>query len=272
MKFELFNTMKLLFSLLFIGTLALAQTPSDTISIDSTTAKETKMTQFDTLSYSEEFKRDYWRSFFGGRFGLNQFRFKIDENLVDRIGVTGLPLLDSEGNVLKNRFVNNPTFNTGFNAAVFFRFVRGSFFIQPELSYASKSGKFDVLNKDGSLYKRINASVQSAEIPILIGVRTRKSRVYFGPVSTFTYGMNKDMKNILSDYLNAEILNSSFFNRPTLNFHVGVAYELKGMFLDFRYEKGLRSYTVQQLGPSNSPQNFNLVGDGFYFTLGFLGN
>jgi hypothetical protein len=227
---------------------------------------------YDTLSYAEEYKRDYWRTFFGGKGGFNFHRFSIDENIIDRQGRTGLPVLDPSGNITKNVFINNPSFRTAYNAGIFFRFVRGSFFVQPELNYSAKSGTFDILNIDRSLYKRVNASFNTIELPTLLGVRTKKSRFFFGPVYSFAFKMDKNMKSSLAEFLDEDILNSSFFNRPIMNFQVGVSYEINGAFVDIRYEKGLKSYTVQQLGPVNSPQSFNLQANGIFITLGLLGN
>jgi Outer membrane protein beta-barrel domain len=231
-----------------------------------------KEVKYDTLSYAEEYKRDYWRTFFGARIGLSQSKFRIDENFVDRQGTNGLPILDENGNIVKNAFINNPGSNVGFNGGLFFRFVRGSFYLQPELIYAVKAGKFDILNRDLSLYKRVNGAVGSIDIPFLLGIRTKKSRVFFGPTANFAFRMNKNLKGALSEFLEAETLNSSFFNRPILNFQVGVGYELKGYFIDIRYEKGLKSISVQSIGPSSSPQSFNLQSDGIFISIGILGN
>jgi Outer membrane protein beta-barrel domain len=251
--------------------------PLDSIKIDVDTtglladSLKTEV-KYDTLSYAEEYKRDYWRTFFGGRFGLSQSKFRIDENFVDRQGSNGLPILDNNGNIVKNAFINNPRSNTGFNGGVFLRFVRGSFYLQPEVIYSVKAGRFDILNKDLSLYKRVNGSIGSIDIPFLLGIRTKKSRVFFGPTTNFAFRMNKNLKSALSEFLEPNVLNNSFFNRPILNFQVGVGYELKGYFIDIRYEKGLKSYSVQSIGPASSPQSFNLQSDGIFISIGILGN
>lgn len=227
--------------------------------------------QYDTLSYAEEYKRDYWRTYFGVKFGVNNGRFFIDNKIVDLRSSGGLAQLDENGNVLKHNLVNNPTYSQGLNAGAFFRFVRGSFFLQPEILWSTKVGKFDVLSSEGNLLKRVNGSVSTIDIPILIGVRSRNLRVYFGPSGSFAFSMNKKLKTALSQYIDQENLNSSFFNRPIMNFNVGFGYEINNMFIDFRYEKGLKSYTVQDLGPANSPQSFNLKGDYLQISVGILG-
>jgi Outer membrane protein beta-barrel domain len=278
--------LKYLLILFSVSSIAFAQdakpmpplVPSDTIFVPKTDSLNIQAdslnteVKYDTLSYAEEYKRDYWRTFFGGRFGLNQSKFRIDENFVDRQGANGLPILDEQGNIVKNAFVNNPGLSTGFHAGLFFRFVRGSFYFQPEMNYTLKAGKFDILNKDLSLYKRVNGAIGGIDMPLLIGIRSKKTRVFFGPTANFAFRMNKNLKRSLSEFLESETLNNQFFNRPIMNFQVGFGYELKGFFIDFKYEKGLKSYTVQKIGPISSPQSFNLQADGFFISIGVLGN
>ncbi len=248
---------------------------SSKIKIDSVTAVSDSLNpeaSYDTLSYSEEYKRDYWRTFFGGRIGLGQNSFRIDENFVDRQGTNGLPILDEKGQIVRNSFINNKGFGTGINGALFFRFVRGSFYVQPELGYTLRAGKFDILNRDLSLYKRVNAAFGSIDVPILLGIRTKKTRVFFGPSTNFAFNMNKNLKNALSEFMDIKLLNSDFFSRPVFNFQVGIGYEFNGYFLDIRYDKGLSPYSARDIGPNSSPQSFNLRTDGIFISIGILGN
>ncbi len=253
-------------------------TPVDSVKIKTDTitlaALDTLKAEagYDTLSYAEEYKRDYWKTFFGGRIGFGQNSFKIDENSVDRQGLNGLPILDAKGEIVKNSFVNNKSFGTGFTGALFFRFTRGSFYVQPELAYTLRAGKFDILNKDLSLYKRVNGAFASIDVPILLGIRTRKTRVFFGPSTNFAFKMNKNLKNALSEFVVPETLNGKFFSRPVFNFQVGIGYELKGYFIDIRYDKGLKPYTGKDIGPNSSPQSFNLQSDGISISIGILGH
>lgn len=225
---------------------------------------------FDTLSYAEEYKRDAWSLQYGMRGGVSRGKFRINEGIVDQISATGLPVLDLSGKVVKNNFVNNEIYSTGFGAGMFFRFVRGSFFVQPEIIYSSKAGIFDVINTDGSLSNRVNAKINSIDVPILIGIRFKNARVFFGPTTNFAFQMNKEMKEILSVYTLNENLGSSFFNRPNLNFNVGLAFEFGAFFFETRYEKGINTYTNQNIGPSNSPHGFRIFADGIHFSIGII--
>ncbi|HLO46077.1 MAG TPA: porin family protein [Leadbetterella sp.] len=257
--------------LMFLGVSLKAQVAKpDTANMPIDTSLRVKPVVFDTMSYSEEYKRDTWRFSWGVRGGLSRGKYEINENTIDQISQSGLPVLDQNGKIVKNQFVNNDLFATGYNAGVFTRFVRGSFYIQPELMYSSKAGKFDLLKTDGSLYKRVNGSFSSIDVPVLIGIRSNKSRVFFGPTVNFAYKLNDEMKDALVEFVPKEKLNGKFFNRPIMNFTVGIGYEFGSFFFDVRYEKGIKSYSLQNIGPSNSPKLFNLMADAFHFSIGLI--
>ncbi|MBK9511185.1 MAG: outer membrane beta-barrel protein [Cytophagaceae bacterium] len=226
--------------------------------------------KYDTLSYAEEYRRDYWRYQSGLRFGISQGRFFINEYTIDRLSPSGNPVIDANGKIVKNTLINNDTYNTGFNTGLFMRMVRGSFMFQPELIYSSKSGIFDILNTDGSLSKRVKGSISSIDVPALIGVRSKTSRVFLGPTFNFPFAMNSEMKNALKDFKNEKQLNHKFFNRPIMNFNVGFGFEFSSFFFDVRFEKGIKSYSVQTLGPVSSPKVFNLMTDAFHFNIGYI--
>jgi hypothetical protein len=262
---------KILVALLLLNFCANAQIAKpDTSNMPIDTSLKMKPVVFDTMSYSEEYRRDTWRISWGVRGGLSRGKYKINENTIDQVGPSGLPVLDQNGKIVKNQFVNNDLFSTGHNLGVFTRFVRGSFFIQPELMYSSKAGKFDLLKTDGSLYKRVNGSFSSIDLPVLIGIRANKSRVFFGPTMNFAYKMSNGMKTALGEFVGKEKLNGKFFNRPVMNFTAGIGYEFGSFFFDVRYEKGIKSYSLQNIGPSNSPKPFNLVADSFQISIGLI--
>lgn len=261
----------LLVFFVLVGTFSQAQiTKPDTANMPIDTSLKAKPIVFDTMSYSEEYRRDKWRFSWGARMGGSRGKYTINENTIDQVGPSGLPVLDQNGKIVKNQFVNNKLFGTGYSGGIFARFVRGSFFIQPELMYSSKAGKFDLLKTDGSLYKRVNGSFSSLDMPLLIGIRSNKSRVFFGPTVNFAYKLNNEMKDALSEFIAKEKLNNQFFNRPIMNFNVGLGFEFGLFFFDVRYEKSIKSYSLQNIGPSNSPKLFNLKADGFHVSIGFI--
>jgi hypothetical protein len=259
----------IIFLLSFITISAIGQVKSDSTLADSSEIEVIKL-KFDTLSYAEEYRRDYWRYHSGWRVGLSNGKYQINENIIDRINTNGLPVLDNNGKIIKNSFINNQTYNMGYNVGIFMRMVRGSFMFQPEVSYSVKGGRFDVLNSNGSLYKRVNGQIHSIDVPTLIGVRSKNSRVFFGPTFNFPFKMNSAMKDVLKDYVDNSLLNHKFFKRPILNFNVGLGYEFGAFFFDIRFEKGIKSYSVQTLGPANSPKIFDLMSDAFHINIGYI--
>jgi hypothetical protein len=78
------------------------------------------------------------------------------------------------------------------------------------------------------------------------------------------------MRNTLSEFISNEKLNHQFFNRPIMNFNVGLGFEFGLFFFDVRYEKSIKSYSLQNIGPSNSPKLFNLKADGFHLSIGYI--
>ncbi len=243
---------------------------SDTVIKDSEIYLKAKLVGFDTLSYSEEYRRDKWNINFGIRGGIMRGKYKINEGLVDQVSASGSPVLDANGRASKNNFINNSTFETGYTGGIFGRFTRGSFYLQPELIYSQKAGKIDLLNNDGSLNKRISGKISSIDIPLLLGIRFRDARVFFGPTSTFAFNMNKELKDNLKKFTNEKNLSGDFFIRPIFNFNVGMGFEFGDIFFEVKYEKGLRTYASTVLGPSNSPKIFNIYSDGIYFSVGLL--
>ncbi|MCP9770041.1 PorT family protein [Lacihabitans sp. LS3-19] len=263
---------KVLFSFfLFLSLSSLGQIIlPDSANMPIDTSLKAKEVFFDTLSYSEEYRRDVWRFTYGVRGGVSRGKYIISENTIDRVGSNGLPIIGQDGKIVKNKFVNNATFNTGYSAGVFGRFIRGAFYIQPELIYSAKAGKFDILKTDGSLYKRVNGKFSSIDVPLLVGIRSNKARVFFGPTFNFAYKLNSEMKDALGEFVDNQKLNHKFFNRPIMNFNVGLGFEFKAFFIDVRYEKGIKSYTLQTLGPSNSPKVFDMKADAFHIGIGFI--
>jgi hypothetical protein len=247
-------------------------TPKDSSTLKNDTAKEVYKpaipVEIDTLSYAQEYKRGVWRTTWGVRGGVSQGKYKIGEAQVIRVSSSGTPLL-VDGKVVRDNLVINEDFATGFTAGFFMRFVRGSFYIQPEVNYAQKAGKFDIIASNGNLFKRVDGSFSSLDVPVLLGLRFRKTRIFFGPTANFGLKLNKSMKEAIGLY-SVENLDKSFFDKPKFNIQTGIGFEFGKFLIDFRYEKSLNSYTSIKLGPSNSPQTFELFPDAFHFSVGYI--
>jgi Outer membrane protein beta-barrel domain len=264
--------------LLFISSLAWSQTvPTDSIAtnivpsiVDTVKIKKPAPLVWDTLSYSAEYKRDKWRMVAGFRGGVSRGKYEIRDGSVDKIGSTGLPVLDENGKIIKGNFVTNSTFSSGFDVGVFARFLRGSFFVQPELIFSSKAGIIDILKNDGGLYKRVYGKFNAIDVPILFGIRSKRARVFFGPVINYGININDEIRNSLLEFTEAEKLGSKFFSKPIMNFNLGIGFEVNSIFIDVRYEKSLASFTNIEVGPSNSSKPFRLFAEGLHISFGYV--
>jgi Outer membrane protein beta-barrel domain len=287
-NFEMKKILLLLLSL--VSTTLLAQIKQDTTKtkIDSTQMKQdsVKLKQFvfedekepqgkkknkkeaekDTLSYAAEYKRDAVKFQFGIRGGLNfgNFNLKDVANVV-RVTSSGLP----QTPFTKDNFLNNTQFSTGYLAGAFIRMTRGSFYFQPEALYAKKAGKIDILQANGSLFKRVNGSFTTVDIPLSFGIRFRQGRVFAGPLMSFPLNFNKDLDETLQIYT-ANDFKNELFTRPSFGINAGLGFEFKHIFIEGRYERGLSNAVDYELGPASNPSKFQMIPSQFQITLGLI--
>ena len=227
-----------------------------------------KTTEDTSLSYAEEYKRDAVKFMVGVRGAAMLNRMNINEIQAVRVQSNGLPLLETNM-LVRDNFVDNTATKTGFSAGFFVRLTRGSFFFQPEFLFASKGGKFDILKSDGKLAARVTGSYKTIDIPLLIGLRFRKGRIFGGPVTSFPLKMNDGLKSALATYTH-QSLDKGFFNRPVLLLQGGLGFEFDKFFIDVRYEKSLSSYSNVTIGPSSNPSQFRFTSNSFTFSIGLI--
>lgn len=118
----------------------------------------------------------------GVRAGISKTRINTSSGDVIQITSNGTPVINSTGGVVRDELVSNTAFGNGYQGALFARITSGSFYIQPELVYSSKGGKFDFIDKNGELLNRVDAKFAALDVPFLIGIRFRDARVFVGPV------------------------------------------------------------------------------------------
>ncbi|MCR9066424.1 MAG: hypothetical protein NXI00_20800 [Cytophagales bacterium] len=102
------------------------------------------------------------QSKFGLRFGVSKTQINTASGDVVRVGTNGTPLIEN-GAVVRDELVSNSAFGNGFQAAFFARFEKGTFYLQPEVIYASKGGKFDFLDRNGNLLNRVDAKFSAID-------------------------------------------------------------------------------------------------------------
>lgn len=224
--------------------------------------------EVDDQSYAEEYKKDKFRISFGFRTGLSKTQINTASGDVIRVTPTGLPVIVNEG-IARDKMISNSAFGTGFQGAVFTRVTRGSFFFQPELIYATKGGKFDFLDRNGNLLNRVDAKFKAVDLPLLLGIRFRKARVFGGPEISWALTKNQEFDDALDPYTTPDF-DKAFFNRPVLNAMFGLGFEFKTFFFDMRYESGIGNYAETNIGPANNPKPFFFSTDQFIFSIGII--
>jgi hypothetical protein len=204
----------------------------------------------------------------GIRGGISKTRINTSSGDVIQITPNGTPVVNGSG-VVRDELVSSAAFGNGYQGAIFARITSGSFYIQPEVIYGTKGGKFDFLDQNGNLLNRVDAKFSAIDIPVLIGMRFRDARIFLGPVISYALKKNSQLSTGLKPYTN-ENLSKDFFKRPVVNTMLGLGFEFKSFFFDLRYEAGVSNYAETTLGPLNNPKTFSFTTDQFILSIGIL--
>lgn len=230
--------------------------------------KKKKTEEVDTLSYAQEYKRDALKFQFGLRGGISFGKFYIDEAKakdVNRVTSSGNPQFP----IVRDNFLNNAQSVLGYLGGVFIRLSRGSFYFQPEMAYSIKAGRFDILQSNGTLFKRVNASYTAIDVPLTFGIRFRQGRVFAGPMLSFPMKYNKDLEATLKVYT-ANDFKDDLFIRPNFGVNAGIGFDFNHFFIEGRFEKGFANTIDYQIGPQNNPVNFLMNQSQFQLTIGLI--
>lgn len=228
--------------------------------------KKKKVEEVDTLSYAQEYKRDALKFQFGLRGGINLGKSTItDVNNVTRVTASGIPQFP----IVKDNFLNNTQSVLGYLGGVFIRLSRGTFYFQPEMGYSIKAGKFDILQSNGTLFKRVNTSYTSIDVPLTFGIRFRQGRVFAGPMMSFPMKFNKELEQTLKVYT-ATDFKKDLFTRPNFGVNAGIGFDFNHFFIEGRYEKGFANVIDYEIGPANNPVNFQMNQSQFQITIGLI--
>jgi hypothetical protein len=248
--------------------------PNSTKIKDKKSKKETQAEADSVdMSYAAEFKKSKVRFTWGLRGGVNIGQFLLTEVSTIRVLPNGLPQLGSNNRVIRDRLLNNQQFGIGYIGGLFARMTRGSFYFQPELMYAVKAGKFDIVQDDGSLFKRINTTVTAVDLPIMFGIRFRKGRIFAGPNISFPFQVNNEFSDAIKLYMDEariSTLKTDLLQRPVLSFQGGIGFEFQHLFLDIRYEGGLSNISNATLGIPSQPSTLNFKQNLLQLTLGII--
>ncbi|MBA4849143.1 outer membrane beta-barrel protein [Emticicia sp. BO119] len=245
--------LRLLALLSLLSTSLLAQVPKDTVVVPKDSLKVTpfvindekpekkrkKKPQPDTTrNYTEEYNRDNLGFQWGMRAGINFNSFTTKEITVTRVGANGNPTVPFNN----DNILSNSEMVMGYLGGIFIRTTRGSFYLQPEVFYNRKGGKFDILQSDGKLFKRVNSTYSVIDIPVLLGIRFRQGRIFAGPMLEFPVNFNNELLSAVKTYRikdeqNNEIdFKKELFKRPSLGVSAGIGFEFNHFFIEGRFE------------------------------------
>lgn len=218
--------------------------------------------------YAESYNDDVFRVTWGLRAAGALSKMNTSEGDIVRITANGTPQTNADG-VLRDRLIANGDFVTMYQASVFVRVIKGSFYLQPELVYAKKGGKFDILDKNGVLQNRVEAQFNTVDLPILFGLRFRDARIFAGPLFSVALPATDSFNDVFRNYTNKDV-RKDFFTNPTVNSIIGLGFEFQHIFFDLRYEAGITNYVDTKLGPISNPSNFYFRNNQILLSLGFI--
>ena len=218
--------------------------------------------------YAESYRDDVFRITWGLRAVGALSKMNTSEGDIVRITANGTPQTDANG-VLRDQLIPNGDFVTMYQGSIFMRMIKGSFYFQPELVYARKGGKFDILDKNGVLQNRVEAKFNTIDIPLLAGLRFRDARIFAGPLFSMALPANDSFNNVFRNYTNKDV-KKDFFTNPTINSIIGLGFEFQNIFFELRYEAGVTNYVKTDLGPVNNPSNFYFRNNQILLSLGFI--
>lgn len=217
-----------------------------------------------------EFNRRELQFQWGVRGGISKTQINTAGGSVTRVSPNGTPIVNiNNGKIVRDELVSNTAFGNGFQGAGFVRFIRGSFYLQPEIIYASKGGRFDFIDWSGNLLNRVDARFTAIDVPVLLGIRFRDARIFGGPVVSTALSQNTALNEGLKPYVVPDF-DYNYFNKPVVNSVFGLGFEFKSFFFDLRYESGIANIATTKIGPANNPRDFFFSTDQFIFSLGFI--
>lgn len=274
--------LRLLVLLSLVSGSVLAQVQKDTVVVPKDTVKITpfvineekppkkrkKTAQPDTTqNYTKEYNRNNVGFQWGIRGGASFNTFTTKEISAVRVTASGTPLLEN-GRIIKDQFLSNKEMVIGYLGGFFVRMTRGSFYLQPEAFYNRKGGKFDILQSDGKLFKRVNATYSVVDVPVLLGIRFRQGRIFAGPMFEFPVNFNDELESAVRTYT-VKDFKKELFNRPAIGLSAGIGFEFNRFFIEGRFEVVGNSINYE-IGPNNSPSKLQVSNRSLVLSLGFI--
>ncbi len=175
-------------------------------------------------------------------------------------GVNVSKIYTDEGS-FKNNFNESLDTKTGYSFGVFTRFGK-KLYLQPEVMFATKGGKIDVIPMGGGSPISVDIKTNNIDIPILVGYKLfNRLRINAGPVVSIK--VSEDAKFL--DQLKVVTSNpDEAFENATFGYQAGVGIKLLGFDIDLRKDGSLSDVSSKQFDGNQFSQRLS----GWQLTIG----
>lgn len=140
----------------------------------------------------------------------------------------------------------------GVAAGGFFRVGR-TIFLQPEIMFSQKGGRYMVGSSGGTVNSReVDIRFSNIDFPVLIGVKLANVfRINVGPVISFSTSDNGNLGDTFDQYTS----DRDYFRKGLIGYQAGVGLDLGKLVLDVRYEGNVRdAIRIDFVNPNNQGQ------------------
>lgn len=175
-------------------------------------------------------------------------------------GVNVSKIYTDEGS-FKNNFNESLDTKTGYSFGVFTRFGK-KLYLQPEVMFATKGGKIDVIPMGGGSPISVDIKTNNIDIPILVGYKLfNRLRINAGPVVSIK--VSEDAKFL--DQLKVVTSNpDEAFENATFGYQAGVGIKILGFDIDLRKDGSLSDVSSKQFDGNQFSQRLS----GWQLTIG----
>lgn len=164
-------------------------------------------------------------------------------------------------------FKNNSTRAYGFVGGIFMRFGK-KIFIQPEILFSQKGGKFDVFEDGKSNGRTVDLNLTNIDLPVLVGVKLGNVlRINAGPVASFRLSDSGNLGDSIKEYQGQSA--NETFKDVILGYQAGVGFDIGKLNIDLRYEGNVNDVVDVKFTDASTASKFAAKGNSLQATLGF---
>lgn len=150
----------------------------------------------------------------------------------------------------------------GFQAGAFLR-IGGSFFVQPELLFASNTYEYNVTSVTGSEASLMKQKFDRLEIPVLLGVKLGPVHINAGPSATIQIGSPKALIED-PDF-------EDMYRSATFGYTAGLGVDLfEKLVIDLRYNGSLSEKYGDSVEIGDQIFNLDSRQPSFTLSIGFM--